>query len=319
MKLYQYRVFKIVVFAFLIILIDNVAGFILHKLYFGQRTGSLSSLTYCLKDCKEEILIFGSSEAQSNYDPRIIRDSMHINCFNAGQGGGHTLLLFKAQIMSVLNRYTPKIIVLDLGSFDALKYAKSSYDKLAILEPYYADFPELRSIILLRGNYERYKLLAKTYPFNSKIVSLIRFNTDFDKDRQWMFNGFIPIIGKVLDTTKISINSISNEPDVIDTNKVNALKYIIKQCKYKNIKLYFSISPKYHFILDHNSQVTESQKLLKSIIETEKITFFDFNNTRFFQNKPYLFADQSHLNNGGATVFTGLIIKYLKDDISKQN
>ena len=53
---------------------------------------------HALKDCKADILIFGASQAQHNYNPRIIRDSLRMSCFNAGQDGGHSILLQFAQI-----------------------------------------------------------------------------------------------------------------------------------------------------------------------------------------------------------------------------
>src|SRR5664280_2748246 len=89
--------------------------------------------------------------------------------------GGGGILLPYAQIEVLLNRYTPKIIIVETDS-NEMEYRASDYDNLSILLPYYHVYPELQPIILLRSPFERVKLLSGIYPFNSDIMNLVQYN-----------------------------------------------------------------------------------------------------------------------------------------------
>jgi len=303
---------KIIAFLLLIIIADQVIGLVLRKLYLNQKTGNNQSLTYTLRDCKADVLIFGASQAQHNYDPKIIGDSLNMSCYNAGQDGGHSILLPYAQIKVILSRYTPKIIIVEIGDYQALEYSIGDYERLSILEPYYFDFPELRPLILLRGPYEQFKLLSGIYPYNSKIISLIRLNTDFDKNRKWIFSGYIPIKDKVLNVSKLKPIESSTAGSRIDDTKVMALNNIIDLCKMNQVKLYFVISPHFESIQNHLLSIPESQRLLAKIVNSKKIALIDLKDYKYFLDNSNLFADQSHLNENGATKYSQIIGGLLK-------
>jgi hypothetical protein len=305
-------ILRIFVFLFLLITADQVIGLFLRKLYFNQKYGKDFSLIYSFRDCKEDILIFGASQAQHNYDPRIISDSLKMSCYNAGQDGGHSILLFYAQIKVILDRYIPKIIVVDLGSYHELEYKIGNYHKLAILEPFYKVYPTLRPLILLRSPFEKFKLLSSIYPFNSKIISILRFNTNLDKGKQWMLKGFIPIKNKIMDPSSIESEKNDSSNKYLDNNIVISLENLIKLCKNKNVKLYFTISPIYQLELNQNSLPTKSQEKLLEIIGRENIQLINLMDNKTFRDNPYLFADQTHLNEQGAKKYSSLIGGTLK-------
>ena len=125
-----------------------------------------------------------------------------MSCFNSGQDGGHSILFSYAQIMVVTNRYSPKIILLEFNPED-LVYKNGDYEKLSILLPYFRNYPEIKSVILLRENFENIKILSDIYPFNSNIASILRNNIPELAKHNKNFDGYIPLQGEIADNQKL--------------------------------------------------------------------------------------------------------------------
>ncbi|NVO08517.1 MAG: hypothetical protein HXX16_01015 [Bacteroidales bacterium] len=307
------RGLKILFFIFIIIVSDQVIGLILRKLYFNQKEGSNRALNYTFKECKSDILVFGASQALHNYDSRIITDSLGLTCFDAGQDGGHSILLQYAQIKVIAERYSPRLIFLEFNPKNIVHYP-GDYDRLSILLPYYKEYPELRPLILLRSPYERIKLFSAIYPFNSKIFSIIRFNIDFLSRHKKDFEGYIPIKDKVMNIGMLKTNSEIVPQPVVDMNMLNALENIIHICKKKNVTLCIVSSPLFHTVGEKriNNSFVENQAL--DIIRRENVKHFDFSYDSLFMGRLDWFADAGHLNEEGATNFTKALIRRIKYD-----
>jgi hypothetical protein len=300
------RAIRILVFIILVIISDQGIGFVLQKLYFNQKFGGLHSLNFALNDCKADILIFGASQAQGNYDPRIISNSLGMNCYNCGQNG-YGLFLSYAQIMVIMTRYTPKIIILDIGDMNELQNIAADYDKLAILQPYYSAYPQLRSLILQRGSYQRLKQISGIYPYNSLLLNLLRFNTNFDKNKNWIFDGYIPVKNKIMDVEKVVPYKMKTSSASVDTVKINALLNIIDLCKTNKVKLYIVVSPYFKEVPNLTQPVTEAHKVLMKIISNKNVPLIDMTDFKYFHDNPSCFADPAHLNEKGAILYSKLI------------
>jgi hypothetical protein len=317
MKKHSLTIIKIFAFIFLLVITDQVVGLILRKLYFQEKIGQNYALNYGLINCKAEILIFGSSRAVYHYDSRIISDRLHMSCYNAGMNGGHSIILPDAQIKVITNRYLPRVIILEFDPTNIVHYPKD-YDRLSILLPYYKNFPEVRSFILLRSPYERLKLLSAIYPFNSNIFTIIRMNLNLRTENIQDYGGYIPLgegvmnIGMVktepeIDTQSSSDTKIAIQPD-IDTNMINSLKDFISICKEKRITLYIINSPVFHAVNEKKIYTSSDAKLALEIIHREGVKYFDYSFDSKFAGHLEWFKDKVHLNNDGAKIFTNLVV-----------
>ena len=306
---------KALVFIAILIVSDQAMGRGLRYLYFHQKTGVQQALTKVFSDVKTDILIFGNSRAQHHYASRILADSLKMSCFNAGQDGGHSILLPYAQMKVITERYSPKIIILEFHPNSIVHYP-NDYDRLSILLPYYKEYPELRPFILLRSPLERVKLMSAIYPFNSKLntnlMNIIRFYTSMPAIKKQDYEGYIPIKDKVM-----NIGMLKPEPEiatqsVVDPNMVNALKNIIRLCKEKNISLFIVSSPTFHTVNEKQSPPSSASKLSLEIIRKENATYLDFSYDPLFIGKLEWFVDQNHLNDKGAKLFTSMLAERLK-------
>lgn len=302
---------KILIFLLLLVATDQVLGLIIRKFYFRQHTGRMHAFTYALRDCKADILVFGASNAQHSYDPRIFRDSLNMSCYNAGQDGGHSIILQYAQIKAITERYTPKMIILDFHPKNIVHYP-GDYNRLYILSPYYRDYPVLHPFVLLRGPYEKLKLISAIYPFNSQIIDIIRYNTNTHSARVKDFEGYIPL-KKVMSIDMYNTDFERETQSVVDENMVNALRNVIKICKEKNISLFIVSSPLYRKVNERQIFTSSFAEISLGIINSEGANYLDFAFDPVFSDKMELFTDQNHLNENGATLFTQNLTGKLKN------
>lgn len=306
------RVIKIVVFIFIVAITDKGLGLILRKLYFSQTAGQNSSLNYVFSKCNADILIFGNSRAQHHYDSRIISAALKMSCYNAGQDGGHSILLPYALINVATERFSPKIIILEFFTEGIVHYP-GDYDRLSILLPYYKEYPEIRSIILLHSPYERIKLMSSIYPFNSDIINIIGFNTNTGEARKNDFEGYVPLkevlnIDMLKPQPEIVNQSEIRTQSVVDTNMVKALENIIRLCKGKNISLFIITSPVFHTVNEKQSPPSPVAELSLEIIHRSKVNYLDFSFNPTFIGHFEWFADKNHLNEAGSKVFSNMLI-----------
>jgi len=314
------RFFQIFVFILLIVSIDQVIGRVTRHLYFSQKAGQNYSLNYVFTECRSQILIFGNSRAQHHYDTHLLSDSLKMSCYNAGQDGGHSIFLPYAQIQVILRRYAPEIIILEFDP-NSVKFHSEDYDKLSVLLPYYSVYQYLHPLIEMRSPFEKEKLLSASYPFNSNIVNIIRYNTKSHAARKKDMNGYIPMDNRTLNMTYLRNYPVQTLGNSVDPNKLKALKDIIQLCKDHHVLLLIVNSPKFYFSGETPNSVSSPEKQAMDIIHQEKTIFLDFSNDAAFAKRMDLFADRIHLNLKGAMLFTqevAAMVKSVKKTISKK-
>ncbi len=294
---------KLIFFIFLFFVIDFIAGSLLKNYYYSQDSGTLYHTTYAIEKSSEDVLIFGTSKANHSYNPELFQNRLGYSAYNVGRDGG-SIFFDYALLKSVLKRYSPKIIILDVSWEFETK--QDAYDRLSMLLPYYKAHPEIRPIVAYKSKYEKFKLLSSVYPYNSMIFSILAGNAEFNKLRNKDLKGFVPL-SKVLNE-KIITHDI---PDYkIDSNRVNFFNSFIQDCRQANVKLYVVVSPDFMKL----TKVEKSNHLAREIATKNGVDFFDYSCDTLFLNNAKYFTDPTHLNENGATIFTNLLIDKLEKD-----
>ena len=286
----------------IVVILDFGLGFILKQLYFGQTSGFQYRTTYSLEKTKAELLIFGSSRANHHYHPEKFEKKLNLTYYNTGRDGT-SILYDYAILQGVLERYTPKIIILD---FNISQFEKSqeTYDRLSFLLPYYKTHKEIRHIVDLKGPNEKFKMISNIYPYNSSIFRIIAGNSEFNKKRSRDTNGYVALT-KIMTLHKPPAIETLNY--TIDSLKITIYESFIMDCINSKIKLYILCSPS-SFKIDF---IDQSIKIGSEIAEKFNIPFIDFSNTPIFFNNCSLFADMYHLNDEGAKVYSDIVIDSL--------
>jgi len=286
---------KLAALFLLIVLVDFSLGKLLRYYYFKQESGLLYRTTYSMEKTKDECLVFGSSRANHHYRPDIFEKKLHQSYYNVGRDG-LGIFYHYAVLKSILKRYTPKTIVLDLIAGELDKDVES-YDRLSTLLPYYKSHPEIRSVVELKSPFEKYKLLSSVYPYNSLLFTIAVGNSQFNKARSRDIKGYVPLNGILSDTQQAK-----NQPfeHILDPVKVKILEDFIKTCREKKVNLYIVCSPYYNL----SAHFDLSLKVEAEIARKLNVNYIDYSADTTFINHNLYFSDEDHLNDTGARIFS---------------
>jgi hypothetical protein len=294
-------ILNILIVAAVVFVLDFAVGRTLRYFYFKEMSGLQFRTTYSMEKTNADILIFGSSRANHHYVPEVFEDSLKMPYYNTGRDG-NGIFYQTAILKSVLKRYTPKVIILDYagGFYKEQNY----YDRLSSLLPYYENHEEIRSIIALKGPYEKLKLVSQIYPFNSTILTIALGNTEFNKRRKPDNKGYIALHKE----WNLEIDSIKTSTTyAVDTNKVNSFEEFISIAKKSGANIFVVYSPIFQKF-DRKPEI----EICDSICISQDVPFYDFSQDTLFLNNRQLFQDPSHLNHNGATIFSNIIVKRIK-------
>ena len=295
---YFYFCVKFLILFLIVFVLDFFIGSGLRYLYFKQHNGFQFRTTYSLEKTNADILIFGSSRANHHYDTKMLENRLKMSCYNVGRDG--TGIFYHTAILKgILKRYTPKIIILDLRRWEFEK-ENLSYDRIALLLPYYKSHPEMQPIVELKSKYEKYKLLSGIYPFNSSMFSILVGN--LKRNGTTEIKGYLPVTETL--TVAPTPVKIGDNDKIIDTTQVATYETFIKDCIKAGVELHIFCSPYF----SGSDEQDLSIEFEKKIAEKYNISYHDFSNEPSFLNKLPLFADYSHLNKEGAQLFTNIII-----------
>lgn len=285
---------RLFVVGVIVFILDAAIGHYLRSQYFQMNWGELYRVTYALEKSHERLLIFGSSRAYVHYVPDVFEKKLAMDYYNVGQDSAG-ILYETAMLRGILARYRPEIIILDIRH-DELAKNEPGYQMLSVLLPYYKDHKEIRSILDLRGPFEKIRLFSKTYPFNSQFLTILMAN----KLRWTDDKGFLPQSG----TWNYAIEEYDPSGGMaLDPNSVKLFLEFLETAKKHDISLYVVISPYYRIIREH----APSFRMASDMCEKHNVIFLDYSQDSRFLERPGFFCDPDHLNYEGAKMFSEIL------------
>lgn len=285
---------------------DRIVGGFMRIGYEHARFGIIHRQQYCLHESNEDILIMGSSRAAHHYVPEVFTDSLGLSCYNCGSDGQCVYYTYAILSAYVERGSIPKMVICEVMPQDIEESMSSTFNFDAAadrLAPNYGEFACVDSLLESKGWKAKVKLKSLAYRYNSKQVQLIKCNVIGEEEN----NGYEPLFGSsfILPVKTEGCASVSEVP--IEQEKVNSFKNIIALCKKNGIKLIMAYSPTFG-----NSR-SVGIDIAKSIAELSDVPFIDFGADARFDD-PELFKDASHLNDGGARLYSGIVAETIMDN-----
>jgi len=289
-----------------IVFLDLALGKLYETAYFSKKSIQQDRLIHSAIDTKEDILIFGSSRAYHHYNPQIIEDSLGMTCYNVGYGG-QNIYFHLALLESALERYKPKIAILELMSIDFEKTTPQfETEKLGVLLPFANKSEAIYNTVMLRGWAEKYKLISSIYPLNSKQLYMLLDNFTTVKSHNKGFAELTKVWNKPISEMYYKVTDL-------DTNKLNAMYLFADLCKKNDIRLFIFISP--HFVI--KSGKNQFEKVDKMLLDKYQIKINNFESDSVFLMHPEYFADPFHLNKIGSTIYTSIVARKIKSELQQ--
>lgn len=287
----------------LIIMGDFIVGHALGYITETIKTGGQGRDNYICNECKDDILVFGSSRALHHYDVPILNDSLGMTGYNCGADGCGILSSY-ARLKMIRERHVPKIIILDLVTgYDVLKkgdnsqqlaWLKNRFDREGMAELFYDVDPSYK-----------YKMLSSCYRYNSSFIkSLFVYLTGYTIEEENMM-GYVPSHTKM-------------------RSPLRKIEKGAKDIKYDPIKLkymdrFFQLAEKSHLYVvqspiwyECDSAKSKEAQIIKDLCKRKGIPFINFTNNPKFMFVDSLFADGKHMNANGAAEFTKELAKIIK-------
>lgn len=289
----------------IVAVIDLWVGFTGDYLQAHAKSGDTYKTNSLVIKDNHDILVFGSSRACHHYDTPFLSDTLGLDVYNAGYDGNGVVLAYGLLDM-VLERYQPKLVVLDVEpAFDINVYSADNGHKryIGLLKPYYRH-SGAEEVIRDVSEEEWYKCFSGMMRYNttifSKALDNVRGGTSDNK-------GYLPITGSNVSETTKKEKDKSN----IDHFKLKYFERMLLLARSNNIPIMVVASPKLG---------VESSDGLQPVIELcEKhdVPFVDYYaNAEFIQHKDW-FKESMHLNNVGARLFSERLIDDIGNMLNK--
>jgi hypothetical protein len=282
-------IFKLLVFLLCFFCLDQLFGLAFKKLFNQVKSGTIFQTNYALRECNEDLLIFGGSEVVNGLISNQIVGSLGMTCYNLGRYRQNIYYQY-AILNELLKQYHPKIIL--ISTFVLTEEEKP---EIGALYPYYYDYQSIRDIIKLIEPDAKYKLWIRSYAYNSLLINVLQGNIREDPKT----NGYWPLFEVAKDMQLILTPFKINYSD----RTLIYFEKFINACIKTNSTVYVIDTPRY-FV---NNDIGEKRKI-RDLLKEYSVDYFDFSTDTTFINHPELFRDNYHLNNQGALIFTKFII-----------
>lgn len=282
-----------------LLLTDRVGGEVMW--WVNQHTQDVTApkIRQVINDVNEEVLMMGTSRCNSHYVPSIISDSIKMSVFNGGVDGANNIYAHYILLNLMLERYSPKMICLDLAPNDFLEQ-DDPFRTVTFYAPYIGQNNKVDSVFSLAGKKWSYQL-AHLYRYNAKATSNL---AGLFIDRQeHSDHGYMAGEQKSFHPQQMNSEQRGRK---VDNQKISYLNKFVQRCKENNINLVFVTSPKF----------SQADSLLygpiRNISLERDIPFFDYHTNGLFHDHPEYFRDENHLWDRGAREYSQLFAGRLK-------
>lgn len=265
--------------------------------------GQIGCTYFALNEVEYPVLVVGSSRATHHYVPSIMRDSLGMDVYNIGRDG----CFFSYNccvIQSILDRYTPKIIVWET-TMDALS---SDNDPLESLYPYYGKNKFVTECVDADCDWtEHVPLVSNLYKYNSNLIRIASRYAQKGGYVEDKLNGYIPLSPKNWTPAERKA-SASEAVEIVDDTKVQRFKAVLSMALEKGVCLIVVNSPSYMA----SDKVSESERQMKEICDSMGVKIFNFAQAEGIYDDIQYWCDYTHMNKTGAEIYTRRLLECIK-------
>ena len=289
---------KLLLLLLIIVGIDQGYGVVCRHLISHAKGGSVYLNNYICDSITADVLIFGSSKAKNQYDPKILEDTLGMSVFNCGTHGMGMIYNYgRWKIIS--KRYVPKVLVYEMLPIVDFMIRDDNTIFINPLRPYYGKVEGIDSIFWKVDATEKFKMWSKTYQYHDFLEYLSCY-----RGGKQPGNGYNIPANTRLDPTTL-------EPEKDFQYELDSVKWYYAEKFVKEVsgrtQLIMAVSPMYSFHDDHGG-LTKIKELCKKY----DVPVIDHFCDPEFVDNPDLYIDMAHLNRDGSVKWSKKIASELK-------
>lgn len=258
---------------------------------------------YAMRDCDDDIVVIGASDATHTYIPSLITDSTGLSCYNLGRDGSFTV--YQTCLIDLLLKHqTPKVII-----WEVMEECLSSdlpsdreYQSMKNLYSFYSENKYIKAIIDEESWDQPLLMHSKMLVNNSTLMDYV----NSIRAGKIEGNGYVPLpsSGYLYPEKKQEEGYSFAAP-----RKIELIRETIDKCKKKGVTLIFASAPKYS---DNKMKHSECYLKLKALAKENQATFIDSGKYQTYFSSAELYKDVAHLNDRGARLYMSFFIPELK-------
>ena len=293
---------------FSVIIVDTVAGKVLDWMLPQISVKTAMGKTYfALNEVEAPVVIIGSSRASHHYVSQIIEDSLGMEAYNVGRDG--CFFSYNVCVInSILDRYTPEIIIWENGSNSLYE---NSDDPLENIYSYYKKNPWVTQIVNAEIEWDvRVYLMSNLYRYNSVIHRIVlrwfeKNGRELDAEK-----GYEPLTPRRWIAEKQSEQNQDVQRN-IDNLKIEMLRKTFERAQLGGVNLIYVESPIYSE--NQASGLFGADKEVRRMALEHGVCYVDNRNLDVFVGHSEYFNDRTHLNSIGAEMYTKIFIGQLRN------
>lgn len=282
----------------LFVVMDRALGFGLKYMYRQSNSTDSYKISYSNESTRDSILFMGSSRCLHHYVPAIFEKDLGLSCFNTADWGIKNIYFHYGMLGNILERYTPKAIVLEIHPCDWQSTPFSGKERAGSLAPYCGMSEACDEMLQTSGKYWPYRL-SMVYRFAGNFPDLLLGKWGA-MDRS--LKGWKPLDGTI-DTTGVKAEEY---PFAIDEERVALLERFIDTCQQHNIRLVIAVSPMYVCTKE------DAFKFPRELAARHHLPYIDHFRDADFMGHADLFYDFGHMNRRGAELYSRKVCQELK-------
>ena len=273
--------------------------------------GDTGKTYYSLNDVNAPVVIVGSSRAAHHYVTEMIEDSLHMPAYNVARDG--CFFSYNCCVInSILDRYTPKLIIWENGT--EYLYGGIS-DPLESLYPYYSQNKWVLRTIQEELPWTEYlRLNSNIYQYNSIVHRILMRYRGRHSFSDGTIKGYLPLAPKQL-KKQLGLEKEELESTTLSKSKIERFRSTLERAQNMGVRIVVVDSPKYKLRTYENLSASKMQE----ICERYGALYLDNSQIAFFLDHPELFNDAVHMNDDGAKIYTSFFLNeinhYLSDSI----
>lgn len=258
-----------------------------------------------------DLIVLGSSRAQHQIDPEVLKTALGLDAVNAGVDGQGIAYARAVEALLISRGANVKMFVLNMDISDM---ASEEISPAATLAPFWGEDDAVDEILLRSTSHAPVKFLSSAFRFNSRALPLLG---KLFVDREAVAgDGFSPIERKMDESEKIEIGGDWFRKSAEEMNPFKMLLYrdFLKAARKAGVRVFVVVGPRF-WPRDFEEEPRAAPIARLAAVASEEGAAFlavdSFANSEF--SDPEMYSDPAHLNSVGSRLYSELLAREIAE------